>query len=131
MKNRNVRCVLVFWMMLLGTSLWAQSTKPEERRVTLRMSDVTTEQLFKAIHEKTGLSFIYNVKDLEMGKIPEVRAKNERVKSLLLRRQRQPPPYRYHYYRIPWIAKRRHFPEELPTPWRKSFHKKLPNRYRT
>ena len=55
MKNRNVRCVLVFWMMLLGTSLWAQSTKPEERRVTLRMSDVTTEQLFKAIHEKTGL----------------------------------------------------------------------------
>ena len=77
MKNRNVRCVLVFWMMLLGTSLWAQSTKPEERRVTLRMSDVTTEQLFKAIHEKTGLSFIYNVKDLEMGKIPEVRAKNE------------------------------------------------------
>lgn len=85
MKNRNVRCVLVFWMMLLGTSLWAQSTKPEERRVTLRMSDVTTEQLFKAIHEKTGLSFIYNVKDLEMGKIPEVRAKNERVKSLLLR----------------------------------------------
>ncbi len=82
-KYKNVSVMLLLWLTAL--SLSAQGVRPEEQRVTLDLPGTTAVQLFKAIHNQTGLHFIVNAKDLQGVGEFSVKADNEPVKPLLER----------------------------------------------
>ena len=84
-KNLFFRIVILF---LLSSSvsggIFAQS-RPQDKKVTLDMQQVTAAQLFKTVQQQTGLDFIYNVKDLNLVARFDVHATGESVASLLQR----------------------------------------------
>lgn len=75
-------------LMLLGlfclyASLWAQSDGGGDRRITLSVKGISIESLFKEIYRQTGLTFIYNVKDVRFLRKVDVEANGQPVEELM------------------------------------------------
>jgi TonB-linked SusC/RagA family outer membrane protein len=82
-KKYTVFLLLIF--LISPLQMFAQSGQGE-KRVTLHLEKASVVELFKEIRQKTGLSFVYNVKDLSnLNQQITVEAKNEPVSSLLQR----------------------------------------------
>lgn len=87
MSHKNLFCRIVILFFLISSvsgGISAQS-RPQDKKVTLNMQQVTAAQLFKTVQQQTGLDFIYNVKDLNLVDRFDVRATGESVASLLQR----------------------------------------------
>lgn len=70
-------------LFCLYASLWAQSGGGGDKRVTLSAKGISIENLFKEVYKQTGLSFIYNVKDIRFLKKVDVDVKDQPVAVLM------------------------------------------------
>lgn len=99
MREKTFLCLALVSGMLLSRPAWARSPENSWRgadnvvelvnddgqRVTLDLRNVTVKQLFDAIHQQTGMDFMYNTEQLASVPPVTVKATNEPVPSVLAR----------------------------------------------
>lgn len=83
-KKWYATIILLTLMMMAYSAAFAQNGVGE-KRVTLNLKKVSVTQLFKEIHKQTGISFLFNVKDLADIPRMDVKAEKETMLSLLQR----------------------------------------------
>ena len=55
----------------------------KERTVTLNLKRATVKQFFDAVHQQTGLDFVYNTKQMAAMEPISISVKNEPIEKLL------------------------------------------------
>ncbi|MGP1436528.1 MAG: TonB-dependent receptor [Phocaeicola sp.] len=75
--------VLVLLLLLCVGSVFANETGAQSQRVTITSSNVTTRQIIKEIEKQTDYLFVYNEKDVDLGRTVNVDAKEETVSKVL------------------------------------------------
>lgn len=75
--------VIVLLLLLCVGSVFANKADAQSRRVTITSSNVTARQIIKEIEQQTDYLFVYNEKDVDLGRIVSVDAKEEAVSKVL------------------------------------------------
>ena len=75
--------VIVLLLLLCVGSAFANEADAQSRRVTIASSNVTAREIIKEIEKQTDYLFVYNEKDVDLGRIVSVNTKNESVFKVL------------------------------------------------
>ncbi len=80
---KQLLTLTLFALLSLQIAMFADTPSGADKRVNLPDKELTIEQLFKAIHAQTGMSVVYNVKDVRFLKKVKVASENPTVKEIL------------------------------------------------
>lgn len=80
---KQIRIISLLLMLTLAFGAVARNSSMEEAQVTLPSTEMTIDELFKAIHAQTGMSVVYNVKDVRLIKKVKVPAGVNTIEDIL------------------------------------------------
>ncbi len=74
----KLSCLLLFFCLQIQANVYSQQT-----RVSIKLDNVSVQQLFVEIERMTDLAFVYNTKDIESLGVMDVDFTNEEVETIL------------------------------------------------